>query len=136
MSEFDAPAVYRFITGLSDEVEHHKVEDELERLRTLSLRAAKASDDIVESILGSLRDKLEESALEGSRSLVVFEFRGADTIEDSDGTLSVLFVVKGPRDLPVCFEPVLPRLRKVLKPFDVRHRWDTATNMNSIVVEW
>lgn len=112
------------------------VEDET---RDLVVRSAAAQQTLVDQMRACISSAVRSSAAAGMRSATLLAFHGGDLHEG----LSFLHLFLGPKDaarrrqLAVHgFEPLAPRLRRELAPFKVVHRWDQATNLNTVALEW
>jgi len=99
----------------------------------------KAQTNLVDHILEAAEKAVIEAAASGAKNTVVFNFRGADVFEG----FSILFMLLGGVEYDqkvrlgnYGFEPAMDKLNNAVRPFDLRHTWDRATNINSIVLIW
>lgn len=95
------------------------------------------------ALSAALVDKLESvvipAAAGGFSSADILTFKGGDMF----GEYSILFLLLGGHDQDrrrelefMGFEPLIGRLRRTLRPFDLQHVWDRETNWNKLVVAW
>lgn len=99
--------------------------------RLRGIRSAQAR--LLEGLTEGLSDRVLHAAREGARELDLLTFNGADTF---DGEFCYLYLLKGPRQQEEGVDPLLPRLRRLLAPFSVRHVWEQGTVHNRIVMAW
>jgi hypothetical protein len=101
-----------------------------------------AQDALVAELVTSAPEKVRAAAARGQDHASLIDWVGPEkynpagaSVPPRDADLCYLFLVKGPREpdhVPGC----LPRLRKALAPFRVRHEWNQANNLNSVIVSW
>lgn len=91
----------------------------------------------------ALVEKLESvvipAAAGGFSSVEILAFKGGDMF----GEYSILFLLLGGHDQErrrelelMGFEPLIGRLRRTLRPFDLQHIWDRETNWNRLILAW
>jgi hypothetical protein len=114
----------------------HAENARVENAALLAQRIKDAQEALVNDILENAPSKIRESASQGRHSADVLNFNGSDTV----GDLSTVFLVRGPRRGTTTEAPhvesIVPRLRRMMHPFEVRHEWDVATGGNRVVVSW
>jgi len=106
-----------------------------EEAARIAQHVKEAQDALVDDILKEAPTKIMEAASQGARATDLLTFNGADTYRD----LSLVFLVRGPRrgaTSDAHADPIVPRLRAAIAPFEIRHEWDAATNGNRLVVSW
>jgi hypothetical protein len=101
-----------------------------------------AQDALVAELVEGAPAKIRAAAARGQDHASLLDWVGPEKYNPAgsdepprDADLCYLFLVKGPREpdhVPGC----LPRLRKALAPFRVRHDWNQANNLNSVIVSW
>lgn len=130
------PALWDEAVAESHKAAARAEDDRARNAAALAQRIKDAQDALVNDIVANAPSKIRESASKGHHSVDVLHFNGADTI----GELSTVFLVRGPRrgtttEAPYV-ESIVPRLRRIMEPFAVRHEWDAATGGNRVVVSW
>lgn len=100
-----------------------------------------AQTALVARILGGAADRIRAAAAAGQDHVSLLDWVGPEKFNPAgdgpprEADLCYLFLVKGPRE-PDHVNGCLPRLRRELAPFRVRHDWNQATNLNSVIVSW
>jgi hypothetical protein len=101
------------------------------------------SSVIQEKLLAKLKSRLPEvvmtAAKTGARTATLLEFQGADVYCGYCYLHLILGARPGPQVRQLArhgFQPLIYRLRQEFRPFNVMHRWDRATNKNTIEVSW
>ena len=126
-------ALYAEAQALVAQFEDDRLQAEM-REREDHVRAIKtAQAQLLRTVTDGLADRVMQAAREGKRELELLAFEGGDTF---DGEFCYLYLLKGPRQPEDGVEPLLPRLRKQLLPFSVRHVWRQGTVQNRVVMAW
>lgn len=116
------------------------VDDERRReLQATGERLRAEQDRLFAMLVDDVPRAAREAAAAGRRTAVVLAFDGVDKL----GEFCYLYMIKGPVRREEREEmramraaPLLPRLRRALKPFEVHHAWQRATNQNVLSVTW
>lgn len=108
-------------------------------LDLMGARIREEQDLLFDSVMNDLPHKVREAASRGQRSVSVLDFGGSDKF----GSFCYVYLLRGARGGLVQREmeamgvkPLLPRLRREVHPFRVRHVWTRATNDNSVLLFW
>ena len=126
-------ALFREAQALASRCEHDRAQaGALEEAARLEAIAA-AQDLLLAALTEGLAERVLQAAREGKHELDLLAFQGSDTF---DGEFCYLYLLKGPRQREEGVHPLLPRLRRELSPFVVRHVWKAGTVQNRVVVAW
>lgn len=147
-------ALFAEARELTTQVARRDADLEAQRLRSLARGVRAAQDRLMADIVRTMAVVVPQAAAHGQRSADVLQFQGADKYvcgADDDGgdgggdeeSYCYLYLVRGPRERvhreelrAMGVHPLLPRIRRELAPFVVRHVWNPATNGNTVSVSW
>ena len=135
----DVKALFDEAKIVSRAAELFQAENDFQKTHEFAEQIRDAQDRLLDSILGSLHDKVLAAAAGGYTDATILEFKGGDLF---DG-LSLLFLLLGGHDFERRqeleshgFVPFLKTLKDALRPFSLSHDWDRETNANRLVVAW
>ena len=141
--DFRADALYREAVDLSAAAARRDEDLARERLAALAAGLRAAQDSLLAELERRAQQLVPQAAAEGKRSADVLAFKGADMYASGEEQFCYLYLVCGPRERAhrdelraMGVEPLLSRLRREFRPFDVRHAWNPATNDNAVTLSW